>query len=105
MNISGFTEIRANITDLTYGNWTEVVIQPPTYGPGLVGYAAFLTTLIPIALLTGLAARGSTAQTGIGLFTYGIVILALPVMGLTPPNWLLISTLSILLGIVLVFFS
>jgi len=77
----------------------------PYTGPELTGYAQFIPLIIPYAILMSLAGRLSMKGVGIGLFIYGLIAPVMIVLGVELSNIMLVSSLSIILGVLLIWFS
>ena len=106
-NISDFNDTaKVLITDLdtneTSGPYDFVF---PYQGPTLTGYAQYIPILIPFGVLMSLAGRLSMKNVGIGLVIYGLVVPMLTVLGVEITNIMLASSISIILGAVLIWMS
>ena len=106
VDIANFTLVRLKIYNYDTGELiSEVVIQLPYFGPSLTGYLSYLYVLIGIGALVGLSGRGSIKNIGIGFILFGIAIFVLPYLGVYIPYSYIVFALSIILGIVLLWFS
>lgn len=106
VNIANYSKIHVKLYDLNKDKLlAETDIPIPYAGPSLSGYLSFLYILIPVGLIGGLAARGSIKMIGIGFVLLGVVFLLLPYIGIYPPNQYAVFTVSIIIGIILLWFS
>lgn len=105
-NVSGFTgEVKVKVIDVTQGISKIVTLVYPYKGPSFEGYAKYIPIIVPYAILFGLAGRLSLKNIGIGLFIYGLLAPAMTVIGLNVRNIMLLTTLSIILGVILIWVS
>jgi len=77
----------------------------PYQGPVLTGYAQYITILVPFGVLISLAGRMGMKNVGIGLFIYGVIAPVLVTLGVSLHNIMLVSTLSIIMGVILIWMS
>ena len=109
--VADFTSIRIVVYNMTDPSNPVVVFEgelPPPPQPGAIWsgeYVSYLAVLIPIAILILLAGRGSTLAVGMGLVVYGVVVLLLPYLRLYLSYTNMLSAVSIILGIIIIFFS
>ena len=78
---------------------------PPYQGPRLEGYAEYIAILVPYGVLISLAGRLSMKNVGIGLVIYGLLVPLLATLGANIRNLMLASSISIILGVVLIWMS
>ncbi len=106
INVSDYAKIVIEVYNATSGELLERCEVPKyEYAKMLKGYLAWLVQLIPIALLIGLAGRGSVKSIGIGLICFGVAIELLFSLGFVPPYAHIVFTLAIVMGLILVFVS
>jgi len=106
-NISDFQEPAKIVIENLDKNETKgpFTFEFPYQGPTLTGYAQYIPMLVPAGILMGLAGRLSMKNVGIGLFIYGLVAPVFTVLGVELTNIMLVSSFSIILGVVLIWFS
>lgn len=106
-NVSNFTDTaRILVIDETEG----VTRGPfdftfPYTGPTLTGYARYIPVIVPYGVLISLAGRLGMKNVGIGLIIYGLITPALTVLGVAVKNLMLVSSISVILGLVLIWMS
>ncbi len=100
-NVTGFPYIVVEVHNIDL-NETKSITLPGPPKTAYTGFMSLLSTLIPIAIAVSLAAKGSPKAAGAGLIAFGVVVLALPYMGIAPPNQLLLMTLAFLLGFAMI---
>jgi len=106
VDISNFTGIHVEIYDVVTGQLLNAFDIPIPYaGPQLVGYLQLLYPLVTIGVIVGLAARGSMKTIGLGFILAGVAVLILPYIGVYPPYQYALFVFSIIIGIVLLWFS
>ena len=112
-NVSGFTNITYIVYNMTNASNPSIIYEgvlppPPTSGLTAIygnAYMSYLASLIPLSLLILFAGRGKPKDVGLGCIIYGIVILLLPYIGIYPAYSTLLFSLSIIIGIIILFFS
>jgi len=106
IDVSGFTRIHVEVYDAeTMELLGEFDAELPYAGPKLTGYLQLLYPLVTIGIIVGLAARGSTKTTAIGFIVAGVALLVLPYIGIYPPNMYALFVFSIIIGVILLWFS
>ena len=106
VNVSGFNVVNVLVRDLTTGKQAgPFSYEFPYHGPRLEGYASYISLIIPLGILFGLAGRLNTRNIGIGLFVYGLILPVTLVLGANIRDVALVSTISIVFGLILIWFS
>ena len=77
----------------------------PYQGPTLSGYAQYIPILVPYGVLMALAGRLGMKNVGIGLVIFGLIVPVMTVLGVDIKNLMLASSISIILGVVLIWMS
>ena len=106
-NVTGFNStVRVLVVNLdtneTRGPFT---FEFPYKGPRLEGYAQYIPLIVPYGVLMSLAGRTSMKNVGIGLVIFGLIVPVMTVLGVSIKNLMLASSLSIILGVILIWMS
>jgi len=106
INVSNYQKIMISVVDAETNQTLqtfEVPVSPyRVYLPNVVGD---LAALLPIALLIGLAGRGSLKGCAVGLIMYGTALMILPSLGFIPKEAYIASVAAIFIGALILYFT
>lgn len=104
LNVSGFVNVTAKVYNGKGELLATIVFENP-FLTQLPDVLVMLGTLLPLALLVALAGRGNVRTVGIGMIAYGIVVNTLPIIGVENKYIPLVSVVTIIVGLVMVYLS
>ncbi len=106
LDVGTYMVVRVKVVNARNGEvLADEEVPKIPFTPYIPAQIRMLISLLPIAILIGLAMRGSVKMCALGLILYGALIPAFAYLGFEVPNSLFVSTIAIIVGIMMLFFT